>query len=117
MDAVEPQTRSGISGGSDYIKRAGALGPRIAAASDEIERRGELPADVVSALIENGFFRLLQPLSLGGAELDPVNFVRVLEEVARHNASAAWCLGQNNGCSMTAAYLDPAVAKTIFGPP
>ena len=46
-----------------------------------------------------------------------MSFVQVIEEVARHNASAAWCLGQNNGCSMTAAYLDPAVAKTIFGPP
>jgi indole-3-acetate monooxygenase len=116
MDAVSQQARSGINSGPDYIKRASSLGTQIAAASDEIERRGELPPGVVSALIENGFFRLLQPRSLGGAELDPIGFVQVLEEVARHNASTAWCLGQNNGCSMTAAYLDPAVAKTIFGP-
>jgi alkylation response protein AidB-like acyl-CoA dehydrogenase len=116
MDAVSQQTQSGIISGPDYIKRAGSLGTKIAAASDEIERRGELPPEVVSALIENGFFRLLQPRSVGGVELDPIKFVQVLEEIARHNASAAWCLGQNNGCSMTAAYLDPAVAKTIFGP-
>ena len=117
MDEVSSQARSAINNGPDYIERAGWLGAQIAAASDEIERRGELPAEIVSILIENGFFRLLQPRSLGGAELDPMSFVQVVEEVARYNASAAWCLGQNNGCSMTAAYLDPAVAKTIFGPP
>jgi hypothetical protein len=27
-----------------------------------------------------------------------------------------WCLGQNSGCSTTAPYLDPAVARKIFGP-
>ena len=117
MDEVSSQARSAINNGPDYIERAGWLGAQIAAASDEIERRGELPAEIVSILIENGFFRLLQPRSLGGAELEPMSFVQVVEEVARYNASAAWCLGQNNGCSMTAAYLDPAVAKTIFGPP
>jgi alkylation response protein AidB-like acyl-CoA dehydrogenase len=117
MDVIGPEAQTGINGGPDYIKRASRLGTKIAAASDEIERRGELPPEVVSGLIENGFFRLLQPRSLGGAELDPMSFVQVLEEVARHNASTAWCLGQNNGCSMTAAYLEPAVAKTIFGPP
>ena len=117
MDVIGAEGHSVTDGGPEYIRLAGSLGPQIAAASDEIERRGELPAEIVSTLIENGFFRLLQPRSLGGAELDPMSFVQVLEEVARHNASAAWCLGQNNGCSMTAAYLDPAVAKTIFGPP
>jgi indole-3-acetate monooxygenase len=45
-----------------------------------------------------------------------VSYVQVVEEVASHDASTAWCLGQNNGSSMTAAYLDPAVAKEIFGP-
>lgn len=52
---------------------------------------------------------------LDGGEVDPVTFVQVIEEVARHDASAAWCLCQAAGCSMTAAYLPPAVARTIFG--
>ena len=89
MDEVSSQARSAINNGPDYIERAGWLGAQIAAASDEIERRGELPAEIVSILIENGFFRLLQPRSLGGAELEPMSFVQVVEEVARYNASAA----------------------------
>ena len=36
---------------------------------------------------------------------------------AKANPSTAWSLGQNSGCSMSAPYLDPAVAREIFGPP
>jgi len=72
---------------------------------------------VVEALIEHGFFRMLLPRSLGGAELDPLSYVQVLEEIAKADPSTAWCLGQNSGCSMTAPYLDPGVAREIFGPP
>jgi len=63
-----------------------------------------------------GLFRLLLPRSLGGAELPPTQFAAIVEEVARHDASAAWCLGQACGCTMTAAYLDPDAAREIFGP-
>jgi alkylation response protein AidB-like acyl-CoA dehydrogenase len=41
--------------------------------------------------------------------------VRVTETIARADASAAWVICQTNGCSMTAAYLRPDVARTIFG--
>jgi indole-3-acetate monooxygenase len=101
----------------DYVARARSLGPAIAAAADEIERNRELPAAIVSALIDNGLFRLLQPRSLGGAELDPMTYVRVVEQIASHDASTGWCVEQANGCSMAAAFLDPEVAQEIFGPP
>jgi len=101
----------------DYLERAREITPMLAAAADEIEERRELPERVVEALIERGFFRMLLPRSLGGAELDPLTYVQVLEEIAKADPSTAWCLGQNSGCSMTAPYLDPAVAREIFGPP
>lgn len=102
--------------GIDYLERARSLAPLLSAAADEIEERRELPQRVVEALIDGGFFRLLLPRSLGGAELDPLEYVQVLEEFGKAEPSTAWCLGQNSGCSMTAAYLDPAVAREIFGP-
>ena len=100
----------------DYVARARSLGPLLAEAADEIERSRELPASTVAALIENGMFRLLQPRSLGGVELDPMTYIRVVEEIAHHDASTGWCVEQANGCSMVAAFLDPNVAKEIFGP-
>jgi indole-3-acetate monooxygenase len=101
----------------DYVARARSLGPLLAAAADEIERNRELPAAIVSALIDNGLFRLLQPRSLRGAELEPMTYIQVVEQIASHDASTAWCVEQANGCAMAAAFLDPEVAQEIFGPP
>src|SRR6266436_5482310 len=95
--------------------RVASLHPQDDATAEEIERRRELPEPIVEALIERGLFRLLLPRSLGGAELRPAVYFEVIEEVAKHDASTAWCLGQACGCTMTAAYLDPAVAREIFG--
>jgi len=103
--------------GIDYLGRARELAPALAAAADEIERRHELPEPVVNALVERGLFRMLLPRSLGGAELLPADFVPVIEEIAKADASTAWCLNQASGCSMTAAYLDPTAAREIFGGP
>jgi indole-3-acetate monooxygenase len=100
---------------SDYLRRARELGPALEAAADEIERRRELPEPLVEALVEGGLFRLLLPRSLDGAELAPARYVEVIEEVAGHDASTAWCLGQACGCTMTAAYLEPEAACEIFG--
>jgi alkylation response protein AidB-like acyl-CoA dehydrogenase len=99
----------------DYVERARELGPELEAAAEEIERRREIPEPIVEALVDRGLFRLLLPRSLDGAELPPAAYVQVIEEVAKHDASTAWCLGQANGCTMTAALLDPEVAQEIFG--
>ena len=101
----------------DFIARARALAPSIAAVADEIEERRELPPSLIGKLIDGGFFRLLQPHSLGGAELRPVIFSQVTEALAEADASTAWCVCQNNGCAMSAAYLNDAAAREIFGPP
>jgi len=102
---------------NDMIQRARDLAPLLAEVSDEIETRRELPPRLVATLIDQGFFRMLQPKFLGGAELNPVLYCQVTEALASADASTAWCVCQNNGCSMSAAYLDRETAKEIFGPP
>ena len=101
--------------GREYLDRARTLAPMIQACADDIERDRRLPRSLLTALIEAGMFRLLLPRSLGGGEVDPITFVEVMEEIAKVDASTAWCLCQAAGCSMTAAYLPPAVAQKIFG--
>ncbi|HEY2540365.1 MAG TPA: acyl-CoA dehydrogenase family protein [Stellaceae bacterium] len=117
MASIDLDFADADTGNADYVERARALAPLLADAADEIEEQRQLPPRVVDALIEGGFFKLLIPRSLGGAELPPLVYVQVLEEIARTEPSTAWSLGQNSGCSMTAAYLDPAVAREVFGPP
>jgi indole-3-acetate monooxygenase len=115
MRSTAANPPGGDEPGTVYLERARELGPAIAAAADAIEARRELPDTLVEALAERGLFRLLLPRSLGGAELPPALYVPVIEEIARHDASVAWCLGQACGCSMTAAHLAPEVAREIFG--
>ena len=99
----------------DYVERACALAPEIEARADQIERERRLPEPVLAALFAAGLFRLLLPRSLDGGEVDPVTFARVMEEIAKADASTAWCLCQAAGCSMSAAYLSHDVAMEIFG--
>jgi len=99
----------------DYVERACALAPEIEARADQIEQERRLPEPVLAALFEAGLFRLLLPRSLDGGEVDPVTFARVMEEIAKADASTAWCLCQAAGCSMSAAYLSHDVAMEIFG--
>ena len=103
--------------GFGLIERARALAPLIGREADEIERTRRLTQPVVSALIENGLYRVLLPQSVGGAEAPPEVFMQMLEEVAKADASTAWCLGQCSVCAMTAAYLDPEAAREIFAAP
>src|SRR5580693_3907530 len=99
------------------VERAKVLAPLITQEAEEIERTRRLTPPVVSALIENGLYRSLLPQSVGGAEAQPQIFMQMLEEVAKVDASTAWCLGQCSVCGMTAAYLDLDVAHQIFDAP
>ena len=103
--------------GFGLVDRARALQPLIASEAEEIERTRRLTQPVVAALIENGLYRSLLPQSVGGAEAQPQIFMQVLEEIAKVDASTAWCLGQCSVCAMTAAYLDLDVAHQIFDAP
>ena len=100
--------------GIDLVERARALQPLIARDADEIERTRRLTPAVTSALIENGLYRSLLPQSLGGSEAPLEIFMQMQEEIAKADASTAWCLGQCSVCAMTAAYLDPDAANEIF---
>jgi alkylation response protein AidB-like acyl-CoA dehydrogenase len=102
---------------ADYLARVQEIAPALEAAAAEIDRQRELPEAIVDALIERGLFRLLLPRSLDGAELLPAQYIPVIEAIAQIDASTAWCLNQNSGCSMTAALLAPEIAREIFGGP
>jgi alkylation response protein AidB-like acyl-CoA dehydrogenase len=108
MDVRSSQTRSAL------LHAVADLGPRIEALADEIERARQLAEPLVASLIDAGLFRMLLPAGFGGHEVDPITFATVIEAVARHDASTAWCLCQASGCSMIAAALEPAVAQVVF---
>jgi alkylation response protein AidB-like acyl-CoA dehydrogenase len=103
--------------GPGLVDRARALQPLIASEADEIERTRRLTPAVTSALIENELYRALLPRSFGGHEVPLEIFMQMQEEIAKADASTAWCLGQCAVCAMTAAYLEPDAANEIFNTP
>src|SRR6201987_6532098 len=99
------------------VERARGLQALITRKADEIERTRRLTPAVTSALIENGLYRALLPQSVGGHEAPLEIFMQMQEEVAKADASTAWCLGQCSVCAMTGAYLEPDAANEIFNNP
>src|SRR6185312_16122840 len=83
----------------DYIARAEALAPLIQELAPAIERERRLPQKLVDQMIDAGLFRMLLPRDYDGGETDPMTFVQVLEAIACHDASTAWCLGQTGAWS------------------
>ena len=98
----------------DCVANARALAPVIAAAAPRIEAGRELPADLVDALHEARLFRMLVPRSFGGEEISPVEYVQAIEEIAKADASTAWCIGQTSVCSTISKAMKPELAEEIF---
>ena len=101
----------------DWVARAQALAPAIAAAGDRIEAERRIVPDVVTALHEAGLFRMLLPVSLGGYGADVVAFNQVIETIAAADASTAWCLAQQVASTQAANFVDPKIAREIFASP
>ena len=55
------------------------------------ERECNLAQPVVEAMIEERLFKTLTPRSLGGLEMNPVEYHDIIEMLARVDGSTAWC--------------------------
>lgn len=111
---LEKPTAASIVPAPAALKAARQLVPDVAAAADEIERSCRLPDDLVAALHEARLFRLLLPAAFGGEEVEPLVFLQVMEEIAKADASTAWCLCQTAVCTVFSVLLDPEVGAEIF---
>src|SRR5262249_2681386 len=98
----------------DWVARAREVAPLLTEAADRMERDRALTPEVLAALYDRELFRMVRPRACGGAEAPPAVFVETVEEVARADASTAWCIGQACGGSMAAGYLAADVARDIF---
>lgn len=86
--------------------------------ADEAEAKGALTDEVVEAFHDTGLWAIWVPRSLGGAELDPVPSVEVIEHLSYGDASAGWVLMAGalaTGCD--AAYLGDDAAEQLYSPP
>jgi indole-3-acetate monooxygenase len=107
-----PETETGAA----VLEVARSLRPRILAERDRIETSRRLPEDLARELAQAGFFRIYLPEAYGGLDLSPMEGIEVFEELARADASVAWCVWNGN-THWTAAQLSPEAACTIHNDP
>jgi alkylation response protein AidB-like acyl-CoA dehydrogenase len=99
------------------LARVRELGPAVLEAADTIERTRRIPEPLLTRLHDARLFRTLLPLSTGGDEIDPVTYVRTVEEASSYDGSVGWCLSIANSIALIAPYLDPEIARKVFGHP
>jgi alkylation response protein AidB-like acyl-CoA dehydrogenase len=103
---------------NDLPARAKAVGALASAHADYGDKNGQLAQPVVDALHNEGLYAMWVPQALGGAELDPISSLRVIEQVAYGDPSAGWVLMASALAIGTgAAYLGDEAAKALFGGP
>ena len=65
-------------------------------------------------MLEQGFFRLLVPKSVGGLEISYPDFLKIIFVIAKSDGSVGWCLNQNNVLGTLAAFMPRSLASTIW---
>lgn len=88
---------------------------REGAAHADAERT--LAPDVAEGLRDSGLLRMLVPASVGGGEVEPDRMVTAVEDLARADGAAGWCLAVAATGGALAAFMEPEPAREVFGDP
>jgi indole-3-acetate monooxygenase len=99
--------------GSTLVDTANDVGSLLAELAEQGERDRRLPAAAAEALTEAGFFRLCRPHQLGGLQADPITVLNVVEELARHDGSSAWCALNCGIAGVLQSFLAPEGGREI----
>jgi alkylation response protein AidB-like acyl-CoA dehydrogenase len=100
------------------VERARALQPLLDEHGAEMDRRREVTPEVVEALVQADMLRLLLAKSLGGQEIQLVEYARAIEALGYADASVGWFINQSNVSSSTSAAAMPhETALAVFGNP
>lgn len=97
-----------------HLASIARLAPLIEAHADSAEQLRRLPPPVVRALVEAGLFKLYLPRSLGGSELEPLEFAECLEAISRIDGSAGWCVFIGNVNTLFTSPMVPESIEAIF---
>lgn len=103
--------------GESFAKRAAGLRDLIQSEAEKSENAGKTSLVTVEAFREAGFYWLLVPQSLGGADTGLVEFTALAEELSSADSSSGWSLAAQGIATMVAANFcsDEHVARMFGG--
>jgi alkylation response protein AidB-like acyl-CoA dehydrogenase len=93
------------------------LTPAITARAAEVEAARRLPRDLLAQLVDTGCFGMLLPRSHHGVGADLSSALRVIEALARADASVAWIVMNAGMAWCDLASLPRSSFDAIFGGP
>ena len=105
-----------VASGAELLSVAKGLRVHIISQRDAIEASRRLPEELACELARAGFFRVFLPSAYGGLDMTPADGIAVFEELAKADASVAWCVWNGN-THWTAAQLSPEAAHVIHADP
>lgn len=111
MLAVAPSRTSG------YLDALERLAPLVEQQRASFDRERRLPDIIFHSLAEAGLFRLWLPAAMGGPELSPIEFMRVIEAASAIDGSIGWLVANGGGMSRVAGYLPETVGRDWFAEP
>ena len=116
MPHALPQPEPGLTP-AKLLERAHALRPLLYAQQEESDQRGYYSDAVHEALLEGGFYRILQPRLFGGYEFGVETFIKVVMELSHGHPAAGWCftLAASHGYVLAAHWPEEA-QRELFGP-
>ena len=74
-----------------------------------------MDSELAGEIADKGFFRLLVPRSLDGAELGHLDYLRIIQIFAEADGSTAWCINQNNVFAISSVMMPEQTAREIWG--
>jgi alkylation response protein AidB-like acyl-CoA dehydrogenase len=101
----------------DVQRRVRSLKPLVEANRAEAERLKRLPDAVAAAFLEHDLYRILVPLDLGGAGLDPLAYFDLCMEMASYDGSTGWNFALASTCSPLVGMLPMERLKSFFADP
>jgi indole-3-acetate monooxygenase len=97
------------------IDTASALRSLLRASGAEIESSARLPFKVFNALSEMDAFRLQLGADYGGPATNPIDYLKVVEELSRGDASTGWCaMVGSESVACINAFLEPATVRKML---
>jgi indole-3-acetate monooxygenase len=100
---------------SSIVDSAIVLRPLLRASGPEIESGARLTADVFDALSDMDAFRLQLGADYGGPAANPIDYLKVIEELSRGDASSGWCaMVGSESVACINAFLEPETVRKML---
>ncbi len=101
--------------GQALVREAAAMRSVLRFYHEETEREQRIPKALFEQLRAAGFYQMVIPRALGGLQVDPLTYLRVVELLAEGAGSIGWNIANNSIGQLVTLGLPDAGVHEIYG--